>query len=255
MVAYRETGRRGNGPPARQPGARARRVRCHAKFLSTFPLLLTTLPLATVPGAGAAQQAQYIPCRADARRWPTRNLPCVLRHKRRAQDQRWNWLIAGIKTGRTRTMGARCRRHQALAERGCRTASAPVVKRAYRRRQIAVLRVDQRQGRSEAACSRRATRAPLCEIRLRRDGWRCGSGPALNAGTGYRHRYRRPPASPACTGSACRRHRGKSQSMGPPGTVVPGSPPPELLSSPVRRCSAAGRGPEAETGEARTIQR
>ncbi|HDT2373050.1 TPA: hypothetical protein QHP55_003766 [Klebsiella pneumoniae] len=98
MVAYRETG---HGEIDRQLASQglARRVRFATQNFSTFPLLLTTLPLfATVPqGLAQRWQAQYA-LRADA---PPVTYPeftlCILRHKRRAQDPALNWLVTKLK--------------------------------------------------------------------------------------------------------------------------------------------------------------
>ncbi len=98
MVAYRETG---HGEIDRQLASRglARRVRFATQNFSTFPLLLTTLPLfATVPqGLAQRWQAQYA-LRADAPpvAYPEFTL-CILRHKRRAQDPALNWLVTKLK--------------------------------------------------------------------------------------------------------------------------------------------------------------
>ncbi|HIH9524474.1 LysR family transcriptional regulator [Klebsiella pneumoniae] len=98
MVAYRETG---HGEIDRQLASQglARRVRFATQNFSTFPLLLTTLPLfATVPqGLAQRWQAQYA-LRADAPpvAYPEFTL-CILRHKRRAQDPALNWLVAKLK--------------------------------------------------------------------------------------------------------------------------------------------------------------
>ncbi|WP_254449955.1 LysR substrate-binding domain-containing protein, partial [Klebsiella pneumoniae] len=98
MVAYRETG---HGEIDRQLASQglARRVRFATQNFSTFPLLLTTLPLfATVPqGLAQRWQAQYA-LRADAPpvAYPEFTL-CILRHKRRAQDPALNWLVTKLK--------------------------------------------------------------------------------------------------------------------------------------------------------------
>ncbi|MDH8454598.1 LysR substrate-binding domain-containing protein [Klebsiella pneumoniae] len=98
MVAYRETG---HGEIDRQLASQglARRVRFATQNFSTFPLLLTTLPLfATVPqGLAQRWQAQYA-LRADAPpvAYPEFTL-CILRHKRRAQDPALNWLVTMLK--------------------------------------------------------------------------------------------------------------------------------------------------------------
>ena len=98
MVAYRETG---HGEIDRQLASQglARRVRFATQNFSTFPLLLTTLPLfATVPqGLAQRWQAQYA-LRADATpvTYPEFTL-CILRHKRRVQDPALNWLVAKLK--------------------------------------------------------------------------------------------------------------------------------------------------------------
>ncbi len=97
MVAYRETG---HGEIDRQLASQglARRVRFATQNFSTFPLLLTTLPLfATVPQAGAALAGAYA-LRADAPpvAYPEFTL-CILRHKRRAQDPALNWLVTKLK--------------------------------------------------------------------------------------------------------------------------------------------------------------
>lgn len=98
MVAYRETG---HGEIDRQLASQglARRVRFATQNFSTFPLLLTTLPLfATVPqGLARRWQAQYA-LRADAPpvAYPEFTL-CILRRKRRAQDPALNWLVAKLK--------------------------------------------------------------------------------------------------------------------------------------------------------------
>jgi hypothetical protein len=77
MVAYRETG---HGEIDRQLASQglARRVRFATQNFSTFPLLLTTLPLfATVPRGWRSAGRRSMPCARTPRRWPTRNLPCV----------------------------------------------------------------------------------------------------------------------------------------------------------------------------------
>lgn len=98
MVAYRETG---HGEIDRQLASQglARRVRFATQNFSTFPLLLTTLPLfATVPQGLAQRWQEQYALRADAPpvAYPKFTL-CILRHKRRAQDPALNWLIARIK--------------------------------------------------------------------------------------------------------------------------------------------------------------
>jgi DNA-binding transcriptional LysR family regulator len=97
MVAYRETG---HGEIDRQLASQglARRVRFATQNFSTFPLLLTTLPLfATVPRAGAALAGAVCPARGRPAGGLPGIYPCILRHKRRAQDPALNWLIARIK--------------------------------------------------------------------------------------------------------------------------------------------------------------
>lgn len=109
MVAYRETG---HGEIDRQLASQglARRVRFATQNFSTFPLLLTTLPLfATVPQGLAQQwQAQYA-LRADAPpvAYPEFTL-CILRHKRRVQDPALNWLVAKLKQAMRGQLPGRC---------------------------------------------------------------------------------------------------------------------------------------------------
>ncbi len=135
-----------------------------------------------------------------------------LRHKRRAQDPALNWLVTML-TGHARPITGpmpgirpRC----AGLQHACSSH-----KRAHRRRRMAVLRIDQRQGKIEAACSRQATSARSAD-KVAPDSWRRGSG-SPECRPECRHRYRRPPAS---CGSRSRLHRGEKPVDGPPGTVI-----------------------------------
>ncbi len=77
-----------------------RRVRYITPNFSTFPLLLTTMPLfATVPQGLARRWQQHFALRSSVPpiAYPAFTL-CILRHKRREQDPALNWLISQLKT-------------------------------------------------------------------------------------------------------------------------------------------------------------
>ncbi len=76
-----------------------RRVRYVTSNFSTFPLMLTAMPvLATAPQGLARRWQQYFDLRASETPvdYPTFTL-CILRHKRRAQDPALNWLAERLK--------------------------------------------------------------------------------------------------------------------------------------------------------------
>ncbi|WP_333850486.1 LysR family transcriptional regulator [Leclercia sp.] len=99
MVAYRESNDSEIGRQLASQGLQ-RRVRYVTANFSTFPLLLTTLPVfATVPDGLARRWQQHFDLRSSATpvSYPTFTL-CILRHKRRVQDPALNWLMAQLKT-------------------------------------------------------------------------------------------------------------------------------------------------------------
>jgi len=103
MVSYRESSHSEIDRQLASQGLQ-RRVRYVTGNFSTFPLLLTTLPVfATVPDGLAQRWQQHFALRSSATpvNYPRFTL-CILRHKRRAQDPALNWLMAELKTAMLR---------------------------------------------------------------------------------------------------------------------------------------------------------
>lgn len=99
MVSYRKSNHSEIDRQLASQGAQ-RRVRYVTENFSTFPLLLTTLPVfATVPDGLARRWQQHFALRSSPPpvHYPSFTL-CILRHKRRAQDPALNWLMAQLKT-------------------------------------------------------------------------------------------------------------------------------------------------------------
>lgn len=103
MVSYRESNHSEIDRQLASQGLQ-RRVRYVTANFSTFPLLLTSMPVfATVPDGLARRWQQHFTLRSSATpvNYPTFTL-CILRHKRRAQDAALNWLMAQLKTAMLR---------------------------------------------------------------------------------------------------------------------------------------------------------
>ncbi|QVV60248.1 hypothetical protein JV208_10980 [Leclercia sp. Colony189] len=98
MVSYRESSHSEIDRQLASQGLQ-RRVRYVTANFSTFPLLLTTMPVfATVPDGLARRWQQHFALRTSATpvNYPSFTL-CLLRHKRRAQDPALNWLVEQLK--------------------------------------------------------------------------------------------------------------------------------------------------------------
>lgn len=103
MVSYRESNHSEIDRQLASQGLQ-RRVRYVTANFSTFPLLLTSMPVfATVPDGLARRWQQHFTLRSSATpvNYPTFTL-CIMRHKRRAQDAALNWLMAQLKTAMLR---------------------------------------------------------------------------------------------------------------------------------------------------------
>lgn len=103
MVSYREPNHSEIDRQLASQGLQ-RRVRYVTANFSTFPLLLTSLPVfATVPDGLARRWQQHFALRSSVPpvSYPTFML-CILRHKRRAQDPALNWLMGQLKTAMLR---------------------------------------------------------------------------------------------------------------------------------------------------------
>lgn len=99
MVSYRESNHSEIDRQLANQGLQ-RRVRYVTANFSTFPLLLTTMPIfATVPDGLARRWQQHFTLRSSATpvNYPTFTL-CILHHKRRTQDPALNWLMTQLKT-------------------------------------------------------------------------------------------------------------------------------------------------------------
>jgi hypothetical protein len=108
MVAYRETG---HGEIDRQLASQglARRVRFATQNFSTFPLLLTTLPLfATVPRAGAALAGAVCAARGRPRRCLPGIYPVHFASQTPGAGSGAELADSEDKTGHARTIAGRC---------------------------------------------------------------------------------------------------------------------------------------------------
>ncbi|WP_160623535.1 LysR family transcriptional regulator [Mixta intestinalis] len=99
MVSYRESNHSEIDRQLINQGLQ-RHVRYVTANFSTFPLLLTTMPVfATVPDGLGRRWQQHFALRSSATpvNYPSFTL-CILRHKRRVQDPALNWLMAQLKS-------------------------------------------------------------------------------------------------------------------------------------------------------------
>lgn len=133
-------------------------------------------------------------------------------------------------------------RHQASLFGGLQHTPAPVIKRAHRRRQIAVLRIDQRQGKIRSGLLQTGDQRPALQIRLRQIAGDADQAQPLNAGLnvgiGIVDHQRLPHADRVVAFI-----EGEKPVDGPPGTVIQVAHRPMLVQFVDALRPAVGREP------------